>query len=83
MECGIAEADLHSNLKVVHAPQPAAIYSRQRPNTPIVGRDVCLPTGQDTYAESGSPEDLMKKYGLLVDNIVTGKNASRAANKAL
>jgi transketolase len=26
---------------------------------------------QDTYAESGSPEELMKKYGLTADNIVT------------
>jgi transketolase len=26
---------------------------------------------QDTYAESGSPEELMKKYGLVADNIVT------------
>src|SRR5579864_3295531 len=26
---------------------------------------------QDTYAESGAPEELMKKYGLVADNIVT------------
>jgi transketolase len=26
---------------------------------------------EDTYAESGSPEELMKKYGLTADNIVT------------
>ena len=26
---------------------------------------------QDTYAESGTPEELMKKYGLVADNIVT------------
>jgi transketolase len=32
---------------------------------------------QDTYAESGAPEELMKKYGLVADNIVT------AARRAL
>jgi transketolase len=26
---------------------------------------------QDTYAESGSPEELMKQYGLVAGNIVT------------
>lgn len=26
---------------------------------------------QDTYAESGAPEELMKKYGLVADNILT------------
>jgi transketolase len=26
---------------------------------------------QDTYAESGTPEELMQKYGLVASNIVT------------
>jgi transketolase len=34
---------------------------------------------QDTYAESGAPEELMKKYGLVADNIVTA--AKRAISR--
>jgi transketolase len=26
---------------------------------------------RDTYAESGTPEELMKKYGLVAENIIT------------
>jgi transketolase len=32
----------------------------------------------DTYAESGVPEELMKKYGLVADNIITASRRVQA-----
>ena len=34
---------------------------------------------QDTYAESGTPEELMRKYGLVADNVVVA--AQRVTNR--